>query len=269
MSEEDVRAGLQDAVANEPPLHFDPDELVATARRQVRRRALVAAGLATVVVAVAAVAVPAVLGRGSGTTPVADRPTSSTQPTTHPSPSPTMPSTRPDQWPPPGVEPGHRTVEQLRQRGQDMTEHLRGSLPALLPSATDFAFGEFGGEAEGEFYPEQTSINAAITFTIDGARYSIVVASWTPGTSASPAETCVANCRRLDDQAGGALYEQTDELGRGVIETVFHFRDNGAMVSVAAYNYDMTSGTPTVYHPSLPLTPDQLVAIATDPELEL
>lgn len=274
MSEEDVRAGLLDAVANEPPLHFDPDELIATARRQVRRRALVAAGLATVAVAVAAIAVPAALGRGSGTTPVADQPTSSTQPATHtsspaPSEPPSQPPSRPDRWPPPGVEPGYRTTEQLRQRGQEMTEHLSGSLPATLPSATDFAYGEFGGEAEGEFYPEQTSINATITFTIDGARYSIVVTSWIPGTSASPAETCVANCRRLDDQAGGALYEQTDELGRGVIETVFHFRDSGAMVSVAAYNYDMTSSVPPVYHPSLPLTPDQLVAIATDPELEL
>jgi hypothetical protein len=265
MSEEDVRNGLLDAVANEPPLHFDPDELVATARRQDRRRALVAAGLATVAVAVAAVAVPAALGRGSGTTPVADRPTSTTQ---SPTPS-SVPSTRPDQWPPPGVEPGYRTIEELRQRGQEMTEHLRGSLPATLPSATDFVYGEFGGEAEGEFYPEQTSINAAITFTIDGKRYSIVITSWLPGMAGSPAETCVANCHRLDDQAGGALYEQTDEMGQGVIETVFHFRDTGAMVSVAAYNYDMTSSVPPTYHPSLPVPLDQLVRVATDPELRL
>lgn len=265
MSEEDVRDGLLDAVANEPPLHFDPDELVATARRQVRRRALVAAGLATVAVAVAAVAVPAALGRGPVTTPVADRPTS----TTHaPSPS-TVPSTRPDQWPPPGVEPAYRTVDELRRRGQEMTEHLRGSLPATLRSATDFAYGKFGGEAEDAFYPEQTSINAAITFTIDGRRYSIVVTSWLAGTAGSPAETCVANCQRLDDQAGGALYQQTDDLGAGVIETVFHFRDTGAMVSVAAYNYDMTGVAPPIYHPSLPVPREQLVAIATDPELEL
>ncbi|MBB4906517.1 hypothetical protein [Actinophytocola algeriensis] len=268
MSEEDVRSGLRDAVADEPPLHFDPDELVATARSQVRRRALVAAGLATVAIAVAAVAVPAMVGRdGSGTTPVADRPASST-----PSPSPStsaVPSPRPDQWPPPGVEPVTRTVDELRQRGKEMGEHLRGSLPATLPSATDFVHGEFGGEAEGEYYPEQTSINAAISFTIDGRRYSIVVTSWLPGSTGSPAETCVANCHRLPDQAAGALYDQTEDYDQGVIETVFHFRDTGAMVSVAAYNYDMTSGAMPTYHQSLPVSLDQLVAIATDPELEL
>jgi hypothetical protein len=265
MSEEDVRDGLLDAVANEPPLHFDPDELVATARRQVRRRALVAAGLATVAVAVAAVAVPAALGRGSDTTPVADRPTS----TTHSSSPSTAPPTRPVQWPPPGVEPASRTVDELRQRGQEMTEHLRDTLPAILRSATDFRYGKFGGEAEDDFYPDQTSINAAITFAIDGKRYSIVITSWLPGTASSPAETCVANCHRLDDQAGGALYQETDDLGEGVIETVYHFRDTGEMVSVAAYNYDMTGVSATTYHPSLPVSHQQLAAIATDPELEL
>ena len=265
MSEEDVREGLLDAVANEPPLRFDPDELIATARKQVRRRALVAAGVATVAVAVAAVAVPAALGRGSGTTSVADQPTA-----THRSSPPTTPTTRPDQWPPPGVEPKYSTVDELQQRGKELSQHLRSSLPTALAPAKDFAFGEFGGEAAGHYYPEQTSVNAAISFTIDGRRYSIVVTSWLPGTSGSPAETCLANCHRLPDQAGGAVYEQTEEVGQGgVIETAFHFRDTGAVVSVAAYNYDMTSGVPPTYHPSLPVPLDQLVAIATDPELEL
>lgn len=254
MSEEDVRGGLLDAVADEPPLRFDPDELVETARKQVRRRALVAAGFATVVIAVAAVAVPVALGReGTATTPAADRPV--TQTSSKPSPS---------------TEPRDvLTVDDLRQRGQEMNEHLRGTLPAMLPSASDFTFGEFGGEASGEFYPGQTSINAAISFTIDGKRYSIMITSWLAGTAGSPADTCVANCHQLPDQAGGAVYEQTEDLGEGVIETLYHYRDTGEMVSVAAYNYDMTGMTKTTYHPSLPVPRDQLVAIATDPELEL
>ncbi|MFC4858884.1 hypothetical protein [Actinophytocola glycyrrhizae] len=260
MSEEDVRGGLLDAVADEPPLRFDPDELVATARRQVRRRSLVAVGLATVAVAVAAVAVPVALGRDTTTTQVAQQPTRSA-----PSPS-TAPSVA--QWPPPGVEPAYYTVDDLRQRGHEMSKHLRGALPATLSSASKFAYGEFGGEAEGAFYPEQTSINAAFSFTIDGARYSLVITSWVPGTSRSPAETCVANCHRLDDRAGGALYEQTEDIGEGVIETVFHYRDTGAMVSVTAYNYDMTSSSPT-YHQGIPLAMEQLLSLATDPELEL
>jgi len=262
VSDEDVRGGLLDAVADEPPLRFDPDELVETARKQVRRRALVAAGFATVVIAVAAVAVPVALGRGTTTTPAADRPMT----TRSPSPS-TLPPTA--QWPPTGVEPAYFTEDELRQRGQEMSEHLRSTLPATLPTASDIAYGEFGGEASGQFYEGQTSINAAISFTIDGERYSIVITSWAAGTAGSPAETCVANCHRLDDQAGGAAYEQTDDLGEGVIETLYHYRATGAMVSAAAYNYDMTSQVPPTYLPSIPVTRDQLVAIATDPELEL
>lgn len=263
MSEEDVRGGLLDAVADEPPLSFDPDELVATARRQVRRRALVAAGFATVAVVAVAVAVPIALSRAPGTTQVADRPTSVS------SPSVASPSPSTEQWPPPNVEIRDYTPGDLRQRGEEMTGHLRGTLPATLPSASDFTYGEFGGEAAGDFYEGQTSINAPVTFTIDGDRYSLVITSWATGAAGPPAKVCVANCHRLDDRAGGAVFQQTDDLGKGVIETVFHYRDNGAMVSVAAYNYDMTSGTPPTYHPSLPLSREQLLTIATDPGLEL
>lgn len=63
MSEKELRDGLRDAVADEPPLAFDPDALMERARKEVkRRRALFGAGLATAAVAVAAVAVPTMLG---------------------------------------------------------------------------------------------------------------------------------------------------------------------------------------------------------------
>ena len=257
MSEEDVRVGLLDAVADEPPLRFDPDELMATARGQVRRRALVAAGLATVAVAVAAVAVPAALvGDPATTVPAAAQPTTSPRPST-------------EQWPPPGVGPTRYPVDHLRERARELREHLRRTLPATLPAASGIGVGKFGGEAEGDLHDGQTSLNAATTFVIDGATYSIMVTTWAPGTSASPAKICTANCHRLDDESGGAVYQQTHDMGKGMVETVLHFRDTGAVVSVAAYNYDMTSTTPPTYHPSLPLTRAQLVTIATDPELAL
>ena len=250
MSEEDVRVGLLDAVVDEPPLRFDPDELMATARGQVRRRALVAAGLATVAVAVAAVSVPAVLVRDS-TVPAATQP------------APPRPSS--EQRP----QPTRYSVDGLRERARELREHLRRTLPATLSPAAKIVVGEFGGEADGDFYAGQTSLNATVAFTLDGARYSLMVTTWVPGTAAAPAEICVANCHRLADQAGGAVYQQTDDFGKAVIETVFHYRDTGEVVSVAAYNYDMTSAVPTAYHRSSPLTRAQLVAIATDQELAL
>jgi hypothetical protein len=63
MSEEDFRDGLEAALAGEPALNFDADALIERARRQARRRrSLVGAGLASATVAVAAVAVPTILG---------------------------------------------------------------------------------------------------------------------------------------------------------------------------------------------------------------
>jgi len=262
MSEEDVRGGLQDAVADEPALDFDPDALVATARHQItRRRSLIAAGVATVAVAVAAVAVPAVLGRGSGYQ-AADQPTLAT--TTSPQPS-TF------DWPPSGVESPHYTPDDLRGRGQQMKAHLETAVPALLTQATAFAFDEFGGEASGEFYEGQNSVNAEVSFAVDNNRYSVFVTVWAPGGDNDLLDTvCPSSdsCQRLGEQDGGLLVARTENVDAGrVISTVYHFRKDGSVVQIAAYNYDM-SGAGQVM-PTTPVTLDQQKALATDPELWL
>src|SRR5262249_8228692 len=147
---------LRDAVADEPALDFDPETVVAAARQQVvRRRALMAAGVATAMVAVAAVAIPVALGRSTGTTQVAQQP-------------PPTPSTssQPAQWPPPGVVPAHYTADRLRQRSYEMASHLREVVPTTVPAASDFDYGEFGGEAAGAFADGQMYVNAPVTFTL-------------------------------------------------------------------------------------------------------
>jgi len=269
VSEEDVRGGLREAVADEPPLVFDPDALVATARQQIkRRRALLAVGVATVMVAVAAVALPSALGRAP--TRVANQPPP-------PATSVTTTTTTPFAWPPAGVPLAHFTPDELRTRSEQMALHLKTALPAALPEATDFVFGEFGGEAAGEFYEGQTGVNAAISFTIGGARYSIVVTVWVPGSdNPSPTTLCEAggdaDCKQLGQvgQDGGPLYATTYTFGGGgIITTAYHFRQTGTMVQIGGYNYDV-AGTGTIkYMPAVPLTLDQLTRLATDPELAL
>jgi hypothetical protein len=247
---------LRDAVAEEPPLHFDPDALVATARRQVsRRRSFVAAGLATVAVAVAAVAVPVALGRTqvrAGDQPVV----TSTARTPTPTPTP---------WPPSGVDPVPYTPDDLRQRGKKMSSYLTDRLPELLPGASQITVGEFGGEATGQFYEGQNSMNAAVTFTVGGARYSIMVTTWAPGAPQPPTELCAADCTWLADD----LVEKVEDLGEAELTTVYDYRDTGAMVSVTAYNYDMTSTVPPTYLPTTAVSREQQVAIAADPQLGL
>lgn len=258
MSEEDVRDGLREAVAGEPRLDFDPDALMASARQQVtRRRSLIAAGVATVAVVVVAVAVPVALGRDQGppvTTSVADQPTSTSF-----------------QWPPSGVKPIEYTSEQLRARGEVMRERLQTLVPEVLGNAGEFDFGRFGGEAEDRFYEGQDSINTHVSFSVDGKRYSLYVEVRAPGLSPSPKECGdgEAYCGQVAFVDGGPLMSSVDDLGNETISTVRHFRPSGTVVSFAAYNYDLAAETPPVYLPTIPVTTDQLVALASDPELGL
>jgi len=257
VSESDVRDGLRGAVADEPPLSFDPDALMTTAEHQAkRRRALVAVGVATVAVAVAAIALPVALGRDAPAQ-VAEQPSvSSSAPT-------------PVAWPPRDVSPVSYTVPELRQRAEEMRGHLKTAFAEVLPAATAVEVGQFSGEAEGEILDGQRYLNAAVTFTVDGDRYSIMVAVFAPGEVTDPPSVlCAASgayCRDLGTTDGGPVAAKTEDLEPGTVSTVYHFRQTGAQVYATAYNYDMTSRTPPVYHPTVPVTLDQLERLATDP----
>jgi hypothetical protein len=259
MIEQDVRSGLQDAVGDEPPLNFDPDALVATAERQLhRRRALLGVGVATVAVAVAAVALPSALGRAP--TQVADSPTSTVTPSAS------------VEWPP-NVSPVTYTTDQLRHRGDEMRKRLLTAVPEVLTGASDIEYGQFGGEAEGQYYDGQDTVNTHVSFSIDGKRYSIFVQVWAPGAmTETPTQLCAADggyCRHEGRQDSGLVVAKSVDLGEETLSSVYHFRDSGALTSVTAYNYDMASRTMPTYLPAIPVTFDQLTRLATDPELGL
>ncbi|MET9228685.1 hypothetical protein [Lentzea sp. NPDC003310] len=64
MSEQEIREGMLLAVWDEPPLDFDPDTLIRRVeQKKSRRRALVAVGVATAVIAVASFSLPGLLPR--------------------------------------------------------------------------------------------------------------------------------------------------------------------------------------------------------------
>lgn len=267
MSENDVREGLRGAVAGEPPLDFDPDALVDTARQQVHRRALLSVGVATVAVVAAAVAVPLALSGGgeTGGVPAADRPAATRQAEQG------TPGAADIEWPPRGMTAVDYTAAELQERANAMRAHLLEVLPALLPEAKAFNVGLFGGEAEGAVGDHQNYLNTFATFTVDGARYGIAVNVFAPGmNSQTPAELCGAStCFQQGERDGGYLVttsEDTDELK---IVSAHHFRDTGASVFVSGYNYDPTSSTPPVYHPSLPVGAELLGKLATDSRFDL
>ena len=278
MSEEDVRDGLRGAVAAEPPLVFDPDELMETARRQTkRRRALVSVGVATTVVAVAAVAMPFALGipKGDGGVAVGGRPvTSTTTPTTTPT-APAIGLTTADpgdiEWPPPGIEPAHHTAAELRQRGKAMQAHLTTTFASVVPEASGVEVAPFGGESAGSVSEGQTYLNAFTRFTLAGTPYAVDVQAVAPGAGPSPEEQCgERNDCEVQELPDGSWLLITDESeDRMRIASVVHFRNTGAVVRATGYNYDPTSQTTVQYAPAVPVTIEQLTALATDPELHL
>lgn len=268
MTEQDVRDGLRGAVAGEPPLAFDPDVVVATAERQIRRRrALVATAVASTAVVVTAVALPALARQDSGG--FADQPPAAAAG------QPTSSSTQVEDiaWPPsdPGQKPKPYTVEGLQQRAEEMRAHLTATLASVLPSATDVVVRPFGGEAEGSINEGQRYLNAFAVFTMNGARLAVSVNVFAPGaTTESPAETCAAvDCEVTGTVDGGPVVAKTDEHGGALLVSAYHYRPSGALVFVTAYNYDPTAGEPSTYLPDVPVAMDQLVALATDPALGL
>ena len=274
MSEEDVRDGLRGAVAGEPPLVFDPDELVETARRQTkRRRALVSVGVATTVVAVAAVAVPFALGipRGDGGVAVGSRPvTSSTTPTVT-EPEDTVTEPEDIEWPRPDIVPAHYTAEQLTQRGKEMQAHLSTTFATVVPGVAGVEVQPFGGESAGSVSDGQTYLNAFTRFTLAGTPYAVDVQAIAPGAAPAPDEQCGAPgaCEVQDLPDGSWLLIMDESHDQARIASVIHYRNDGGVVRATGYNYDPTSPVAARYAPAVPVTIEQLTALATDPELGL
>lgn len=309
MSEQDLREGLREAVAGEPPLEFDPDRLIARARQDVRRRrAMVAATAATLAVASAAVAVPTILGSPRGGAGPATQPSgssSSAPPTTctawvKVAPSPGAPTTwsqvpvptdlsapdaradvlgcagAPAGNPPTAtVEPRRYTVQELRKRAAEMRQFMLAHFAEIVPGARDLDAGEFGGEAAGSIAEGQTYLEAFTGFTLNGARTAVDVHVAAPGPDApNPNDDCTQgptpDCT-MDRRADGSLMsiKREDAGGTGRIVSVTHYRSDGTVVRASGYNYDPTGRTAPTYLPDIPVTVDQLVALAIHPALAL
>ncbi|MFC0115465.1 hypothetical protein [Kibdelosporangium aridum] len=251
MSEQELRDGLKLAVADEPPMTFDLDELVDTAERIVRRRrALIAVGVSTAAVAVAAVTVPVVLGIGGAPQelPQAAPPTAMTTTT------------------PPKAS---LTVTQLRQRGEELGAHLRAQLPLVVPAAKDITPRPFGGEAEGHFWDGQTYLEGTVLFKLGDVQTAIAVQ-----VNAEPQVEPCPSCRELPQQDGSkvVIRSETGPTGNDPqmkITSAIHYRKDGSATRVSTYNYDPVNGPSGNYQPAVALTDEQLVRLATDPALHL
>lgn len=202
-----------------------------------------------------------------------------------PEPSPTSPpsaSQGPNNsdfaWPPPNVKPVKYTADELNKRGAEMQAHLRSQFGKVVPDAKSIKPGAFQGEAAGDVDDGQGYLNAFTTFLMSGAKYAVDVYVAAPGTEAMPpSQECppeIADKCQLTKQQDGSWVlikpEAADPANNGMqILSVIHYRNTGAVVRVTGYNYDPTGQERPTYAPSIPVTVEQLTALATDPALLL
>lgn len=264
MSEQELRDGLAALVVDEPPLNFDADALMAKADAAARRRrTLVGASGATVVIAAAAVALPITL-RGGGN-PNAQTTPGSVITTTAGPPS--------FVWPPAHNRVPSLTVEQVEQTAHELQNVTRRAFPRAVPTATGVRVDLFAGEAEGDYHAGQLNLNGAVHFATAQGKAAVDIEVNAGASTQSPGKTCVhesdASCKILP-QADGTVLVVTrwgqDELQ---VLTVRHFRPDGVVVAVSGYNADTFLPKPTSYLAKIPVTENQLTALATDKGLTM
>ncbi|MBC6446728.1 hypothetical protein [Actinokineospora xionganensis] len=151
MLETELRDSLRTAVATEPALTLDIDEVVVRARKETARsRALVATGAATFV-----------LVGGIVVGPTVARATGGMQPAGFPGPAPAITSSAP-------IVPKYSSA-QLAERSTALAAALPTRVAAVVPGVSDLQTHPGSTPGLRDF----VGIARFTTFTLDGARYGI------------------------------------------------------------------------------------------------
>ncbi|TQM82174.1 hypothetical protein FHX81_4571 [Saccharothrix saharensis] len=257
MSEADLREGLRAAVGDEPPLRFDPDELIQRAQHERRRRrALVAVALVTVALTGTVLSLPGVLERRT-----VDAASGSVLTTTV---SP-APSARPGP-PPTTVAPATTAPKSAAGVTSFLSGYLTGRFPEVVPGSKVTAV-----QISEVLDADPVHYGAVVRF-IDGIGPSGVVVRL---TAPSGQEYFDRFCdefecdepQRREDGTRLATGMTGDPRTKVVVSrAVAHQRANGSVVQVTTYGYDPGMGSELGH---VVLTVDQLVRLATDPNLNL
>jgi hypothetical protein len=268
MNEQTLVKEFSLAVRDEPPLGFEPDDVVTRAALRYRRRQVTTlVGFGVVAVAAAAIALPLTLGHSTGSPvqistarPPAAGPASGTA---H------WPNSTTTRQPKP-------TDAQLTATGTAIAAHLRSVLPTMsagagLGAAPMIGTGQFGalelGNVDSATEPGAT-VRQSMT-TPDGPFSVTIDVDALPATAHSFAlgDVCTAARQQIDPTIACTYAQRSDGtllLTMNLPSTthseiwVTSYRPDGLMVS-ATTSYD---GHRT---DALPLTEAQVTDLATDP----
>ncbi|MEU7526219.1 hypothetical protein AB0A74_10825 [Saccharothrix sp. NPDC042600] len=246
MSEAELRESLHAAVADEPPLNFDPDLLIARAETfRRRRRALVAVGVATFALIGTVLALPGVLAPPRGSVDAARVLTT----TARPEPSPSVVSAPA----PVSVEEG---VEHLSGY---LTKRVTEVVPTTVDVKVDFSDTRKLTRGHVTGYVFLSGKRGTTSLTVEFIGPPVVV---TRAAFCAPAQ-----CDPSRIQPDGSRVEVASSVAPErelFTHMVAHFRLDGTVVVITGHDYDRSGAEPVA-----PITPDQLIALATDPVLTL
>lgn len=266
MSEADLREGLRAAVGDEPPLDFDADELIRRAQHaRRRRRALVAVAVMTLALTGTVLSLPYVVDQrsridaaGGAVLTTTVSPTESRAPVPSSATAPPRPSATMRPPVPTTVAAGVKTR---------LPVYLNERFAEVVPDAKVVSV-----EASETTDAEPGSLYASLGF-VDGVGSSkVAVRLVAPPYRMTWDQYCTkikcAEAVRQDDGTFVASSWQTATAPepKGLMCTVAHFRADGSVVEVTGYGYEPTAAGETAPG-QVSLTYDQLLALATDPEL--
>lgn len=182
------------------------------------------------------------------------------------------------EWPPADVTPPGHSRETLVEFASVMGKHLDTAFPAVVPDADGLWWIDWGGEMSGDIHDGQDYLTTSAVYEDKYGRTSTSFQIEAPGHfTASPREFCEMNGAECDArfQRDGSLVLKAVSTVEGGereyhIGSVLHYRNDGTVVWVSAYDYDSSSdGNEGPDRDEIALTFKQLTALATDPALHL
>ncbi|MDX8144409.1 hypothetical protein SK854_19990 [Lentzea sp. BCCO 10_0061] len=247
MSEQEIREGMLLAVWDEPPLDFDPDTLIKRVeQKKSRRRALVAVGVATAMIAVASLALPGLLPRDRESQLGADTPANSSAP-------PTV---------------------SVDKKAQQIGDQLARRLEQQVPDFRDIGAGFHSG---GRTYPPYPTSNAPkrpdepefsgfVYFTdVLGPTAMEVVAGKNQPIATSFCQSAVL-CHEVQQPDGSVVTEielaEGAEISSSIVVRTFR---SGYSVKIGTYNYNVS--TQLGLRRTVPVRVGVLTALVTDPAI--
>ncbi|MBB5954540.1 hypothetical protein FHS29_001110 [Saccharothrix tamanrassetensis] len=243
MSEAELRESLRAAVVDEPPLNFDADALIQRAKMvRKRRRALVAVAVATVALTASVLSLPGALSssRGGGQVDALVPVLTTTTPT------------------PVAEAKVEDRAEYLAAYLEERFEQVVPDVAEVRAEFTDTRLKKAAGYVTGFVYFVDREGSSGISVQLSRPPMLVTRDEFCAGVK--------CDAPRYQEDGSYLEFATSSVSGHDMITySVAHFRADGSVVQVSGYNYDPAKGGKI--RDEVPISVDQMVSLATDPNL--